>query len=51
MYVVYKKSKGRGRIYLAVFEHKIEAEDWCDQHNWELVDKNGTSWYLAYVKV
>lgn len=48
MFVAYKKSPGGCRMDVMVFEHEIEAADWCDQHDWWLVDENGFWWSLDY---
>jgi hypothetical protein len=51
MFVVYKKSPGGCRVNIMVFEHEIEAADWCDQQGWELQDENGFVWDLDYREV
>lgn len=50
MFAVYKKS-GKCRIDIAVFEHEIDAADFCDVRGWELTDENGFVWDLDYREV
>ena len=51
MFVVYKKAKGKRRVYIAEFSTEREAIAWCDSRLWKSTDKNGFSWWLAYVEV
>lgn len=48
MFVVFKKSPGGCRINIRVFEHEIDAADYCDVRGWELKDENGFLWELDY---
>lgn len=50
MFAVYKKS-GKCRIDIAVFEHEIDAADFCDVRGWELTDENGFVRDLDYREV
>lgn len=37
--------------FIMVFEYEIDAADYCDSRNWELVDEDGTVWNLDYMEV
>ena len=47
MYATYKKS-GDKKYYIRLYVEEIEAADWCDVHDWELIDEDGTRWELDY---
>ena len=52
MYGVYKVSPGGVKGgYVRVFEHEIDALDWCDQQGWEYCDENRFVWKLDYREV
>lgn len=53
MYGVYKRSPG-GAFggYVRVFEHEIDALDWCEAQGWEWRDpETRFVWKLVCVKV
>lgn len=45
-YTVYIVSGGGVKYSLIWFETEEEAEEFCDQNNWEWMDENGFVWYL-----
>lgn len=47
MFIVYKYA-GTVRYDLLVFENEIDAMDWCDTHDWHLIDENRFEWHLGY---
>ena len=51
MFVVYRESAGGCRVDMMLFEHEIDAADFCDQRGWELTDENGFVWDLDYREV
>lgn len=51
MFVVYMCSPGGVRHNLRLFEHEIDAADFCDIHGWEWTDGNGFVWSLDYREV
>lgn len=50
MFVVYREA-GSCRVDIMVFEHEIDAIDFCDIRNWELMDENEFVWDLDYREV
>lgn len=48
MFVVFKRSPGGCRGFIRFFEHEIDAADYCDVRDWELLDENGFLWDLDY---
>lgn len=52
MYGAYKRSPfGAFGGYVRVFEHEIDAVDFCDVRNWEYLDEYGIVWKLDYQKI
>ena len=51
MFVVYRVSGGGVRYDLRVFEHEIDAIDFCDVRDWAFIDENGFEWSLDYREV
>lgn len=51
MFVVFMVSAGGVRHDLAVFEHEIDAADFCDVRDWEWIDDNRFVWRLDYREV
>lgn len=50
MYGVFKK-RGNSREFIRVFEHEIDAADYCDVRDWEFVDDDGVRWELDFCEV
>lgn len=53
MFGVYKISPmGKKREYIRIFEHEIDALDYCDFHGWEYCDpETRFVWKLDYKEV
>lgn len=52
MFGVYKVSPGGIKSdYIRVFEHEIDAADFCDRHDWHWIDENRFEWRLDYREV
>lgn len=51
MFVVYRESSGGCREDVMVFEHELDAADYCDARDWEQMDENGFLWDLDYREV
>lgn len=47
MYIVYKKA-GKVRREVAEFETEVEAIEFCEAWNWEMMDENEFVWDLYY---
>lgn len=43
--------RGDWHDFIRVFEHEIDAADFCDVRDWELVDDDGVRWKLDYCEV
>lgn len=51
MYAVYKASPAGGIEFIALFEHEIEAADYCDRMDWMYIDDNGDMCTIDYKEV
>ena len=48
MFTVFIKSAGGTKRYLAGFYTELEAELFCNDHNWEYKDENEFVWDMDY---
>ena len=48
MFTVFIESAGGTKRYLAGFYTELEAELFCNDHNWEYKDENGFVWDMDY---